>query len=374
MTTQSHSVLSNRSEQLEELQTILTTRLAGHVSQLRLIESEDGITLRGYCKSFYVKQMAQELLKQLGNFRVIANELAVGHQDNQSTGSDGVFPFGTVFYPSGFAESGEVAFMHALKIIMANQGLLWMLNVESSSPQNSEDHRFPGIRETLERWGTIPKQSPASTVAELGFDVRKVTATSEEPVKTCIEFLNFNRVDLVVLAARQHDSMVSWFEKTIGQPLSRMAGQPTLFIPKDVDGFVSKVDGSVRLQNILIPIAGKPCANESLDFAKRLIQSLEQPSGTVTLLHVGTLESCPHIEPPEVAGWTWVVQVLAGSPADTILQRAEQLDADLIVMTTDGPDRFIDKFLGTTSERLLRKSNCPVVVLPVDQIFTEAVD
>jgi len=372
--TQSNSVPSNRFEHLEELETILTTRLAGHVSQLQLIESEDGITLRGYCKSFYAKQMAQELLNQLGNFRLIANELEVSFEDNRSTGTDGICLIGSVFYPSGFSESSEVAFMHALKITMANQGLLWMLNVERRSLQNSEDHQFPSIRETLERWGSIPEDTPKSGVAILGFDVRKVTAASEEPVKTCIEFLNFYRVDLVVLAAPQHDSMVSWFEKKIGQPSTRVAGQPTLFIPKDVDGFVSKVDGSVCLQNILIPITGKPCANESLDFSQRLIRSLEQPHGTVTLLHVGTRESCPHIEPPEVAGWTWVLQILSGNPAETILQKAEQLDADLIVMTTDGPDRFIDMFLGTTSERLLRRSNCPIIVLPVDQIFTEAIN
>jgi len=369
--TLSDLVPTSRPEHVEELETMLTTRLAGHVSQLQVIESEDGITVRGYCKSFYVKQMAQELLKQLDSFRMITNELVVGYEDDHSTDSDGVCPIRTVFYPSGFAESGEVAFMHALKITMANQGLLWMLNVESNSLQNSDDHQFPGIRETLERWGTIPEDSPKSGIAGIGFDVRKVTATSDEPVRTCIEFLSFYHVDLVVLAARQHDSMVTWFEKTIGQPVSRVAGQPTLFIPKDVDGFVSKVDGSVRLKNILIPITGKPCANESLDFAQRLIQSLEQPYGTVTLLHVGTLDTCPHIEPPEVLGWTWVVQILPGNPADTILQQADRLDADLIVMTTDGPDRFIDKFLGTTSERLLRRSKCPIIVLPVNKIFTE---
>jgi len=284
-----------------------------------------------------------------------------------------ICPIGTVFYPSGFTESGDAAFMHALKITMANKGLLWMLNVDNSAPQDTEAHQFPGIRNTLESWGVIPAESEKSEVAKLGFDVRKVCATSRDPITTCLDFLSFYNVDLVVLEARQHDSMISWFEKTIGQPISRVTGQPTLFIPKDVDGFVSKVDGSVRLTKILIPITGKPCARESFDFAQRLIQSLEQPHGTVTLLHVGTLDTLPHIEPPDVAGWTWFVQTLPGNPAETILQQADQLDVDLIVMTTDGPDRFLDNFLGTTSERVLRKSNCPIVVLPVEQIFSEEI-
>jgi len=371
--TQQKSELSERSDFLEQLELIVMTRLARHVSQVQLIESADGLTLRGSCKSFHAKQMAQELLMQFGNFRVIANELAVGYMDNQSIGTDCVRPIGTVFYPSGFAESGEVAFMHALKITMANQGLLWMLNVERSSVQDPEDHQFPGIRNTLERWGTIPEDSPKSEVARLGFDVQKVSVTSQTPIDKCIEFLSFYRVDLVVLTIRQHDSIVSWFEKTIAQPISRVSGQPTLFIPKDVDGFVSKSDGSVRLNNILIPITGKPCPGESLGFAERLIHSLQQPSGTVTLLHVGNLDTLPQVEPPEVAGWNWVVKTLPGNPADTILEQAKHLHADLIVMTTDGPNRFIDKYLGTTSERVLRKSVCPIVVLPIDRIETESI-
>jgi len=359
-------------DHLEELETIVMNRLAGHVSQIQMTESADGLTLRGSCKSFYAKQMVQELLMQIGNFRVTANQIAVVSTDYPATDTDGVCPIGTVFYPSGFAESGEVAFMHALKITMANQGLLWMLNVERSSQENPEDHQFPGIRQTLERWGSIPINSPKSEVAKLGFDVQKVAATSQDPVGKSIEFLSLYSVDLVVLTLRQHDTIVSWFEKKLGQPISRITGQPTLFIPEDEDGFVSKSDGSVRITNILIPITGKPCPRESLEFAKRLIHSLQQPSGTVTLLHVGNMDTLPQIEPPEVSGWTWVVQTLPGNPADTILQQAEHLDVDLIVMTTDGPDRFIDKFLGTTSERVLRKSKCPIVVLPIDRVDTES--
>ena len=369
---QSNPLSSNRSEHLKELETIVTIRLAGHVSQVQLIESTDGVRLRGSCKSFYAKQMAQELLMQIGNFQLLVNEMEVGYFDNRIIDHDPerVCRIGTVFYPSGFSESGEVAFIHALKITMANQGLLWMLNVENNSLQDSEDHQFPGIRKTLECWGTIPEGSPKSEVVKLGFDVQKVTATSQNPIDKCIEFLSFYRVDLVVLTIRQHDSMVGWFEKTIGQPISRVAGQPTLFIPKDVDGFVSGSDGSVRITNILIPITGKPCPRGSLGFAKRLIHSLKQPMGTVTLLHVGDLDTLPHVEPPEVAGWNWVVQTLPGNPADTILQQAERLLVDTIVMTTDGPDRFIDKYFGTTSERVLRESRCPIVVLPVSRIDT----
>jgi len=76
--------LGDRSDFLEELEMFVMTRLAGHESQVQLIESPDGLTLRGSCKSFHAKQMSKELLMQFGNFRVIANELEVGYVDNLS--------------------------------------------------------------------------------------------------------------------------------------------------------------------------------------------------------------------------------------------------------------------------------------------------
>ena len=42
---------------------------------------------------------------------------------------------------------------------------------------------------------------------------------------------------------------------------------------------------------------------------------------------------------------------------------------DLMVMTTDGPDGFLDGLRGTTSERVLRKAHCPVADLPVGSMF-----
>jgi len=59
----------------------------------------------------------------------------------------------------------------------------------------------------------------------------------------------------------------------------------------------------------------------------------------------------------------------AGEPADIILQAAAQLCSDLIVMTTDGPDGFLDGLRGTTSERVLRKATCPVANLPVGSML-----
>jgi hypothetical protein len=136
-----------------------------------------------------------------------------------------------------------------------------------------------------------------------------------------------------------------------------------------VEGFVSRRDGSISLRNILIPVTSKPCPQPGLEAAARLIRNLQLPAGIVTLLHVGSAAEMPSVKLPEDTDWTWNRVAEAGEPAETILQTARELRADLIVMTTDGPDGFLDGLRGTTSERVLREARCPVANLPVGSML-----
>jgi len=101
----------------------------------------------------------------------------------------------------------------------------------------------------------------------------------------------------------------------------------------------------------------------------RLIRNLQLPAGNVTLLHVGSASDAPTIKTPDDTGWAWNRLAREGGPAEIILQTAESTAADLIVMTTDGPDGFLDGLRGTTSERVLRHARCPVANLPVGSIL-----
>ena len=135
----------------------------------------------------------------------------------------------SIFHPSDFSEASEVAFVHALKIALVAGAKLTMLHVEASPGAEWQD--FPGVRETLERWGLIPKDSPKSAVRQLGIKVAKVLRLSKDPVKACLGFLEENPTDLIVLAVRQHEGRMRWLGKSVGEPIARRAGQMTLFIP-----------------------------------------------------------------------------------------------------------------------------------------------
>jgi len=273
----------------------------------------------------------------------------------------------SIFHPSDFSEASEVAFAHALKIALVLKAKLQMLHV--SAKPGGEWQDFPGVRATLERWGLIPKDSPKSAVANLGIEVRKVVAAGENPAKACLAFLEKNPADLIVLAVHQDEGRMRWLHKHVGEPIAHGSGQMTLFIPHGVEGFVSRQDGSVSLRNVLIPITRKPRPQPAVEATGRLIRNLQLPAGNVTLLHVGSASDAPTIKTPDDTGWAWNRLAREGGPAEIILQTAESTAADLIVMTTDGPDGFLDGLRGTTSERVLRHARCPVANLPVGSIL-----
>jgi len=57
------------------------------------------------------------------------------------------------------------------------------------------------------------------------------------------------------------------------------------------------------------------------------------------------------------------VEVVAGAHYQTIIDRAEQLDADLIVMGEHRRDVLLDLFRGSTGERIIRFGTRPVLVV-----------
>ena len=269
----------------------------------------------------------------------------------------------SVLHPTDFSEASRVAFHHALKTALATQSRLTLLNVSSGA--TSDWSEFPGVRESLERWGVLPKGSEKSAVGELGLKVSKVVADDAEPVDAVISYLDKHPADLIVLATSQRDGRARWLGKSVSEPVTRKAGEMTLLIPGDAEGFVSARDGSVNLKKVLIPITRIPPAQPALNTAARLVQRWNCPEGTFILVHVGKSDTMPACRCPEIPGWTWEKELRTGAVIDEIVNAAKDHEADLIVMSTDGRNGFLDGLRGSHSERVLRHGAAPLLTIPV---------
>jgi nucleotide-binding universal stress UspA family protein len=155
-----------------------------------------------------------------------------------------------------------------------------------------------------------------------------------------------------------------WLRKSVSEPLARKSGQATLFVPAGVPGFVSLDDGSVSLKSILIPVADSPNPQPAVTGAARLVRRLGVPSGTLTLLSVGGPGPVDKFHCPDVAGWTWQTRTPDGDVTKRILETADEVDADLIVMGTAGHHGFLDALRGSTTEQVLQKATCPLLAVP----------
>ena len=276
-----------------------------------------------------------------------------------------------VFHPSDFTPASEVAFVHALKAALVAKAELTILHV---SPKHElEWTEFPGVRATLERWGLLPKHSAQADVAKLGINIKKVQARHDDPVESVTNYLGTHNTDLIVLATDQQKERAQWLSQSIAAPIARKSRQMTLFIPKGIEGFVSAGDGSVSLTSILIPVAETPAAQPAIQAAARMANRLGLPSGVFTILHVGETAGIPQVKSPDVAGWSWNTVVRQGDVVDVISETASAVRAGLIVLTTEGRNGFLDALRGSHSERILRKTPCPLLAIPASGFMASVV-
>jgi nucleotide-binding universal stress UspA family protein len=59
----------------------------------------------------------------------------------------------------------------------------------------------------------------------------------------------------------------------------------------------------------------------------------------------------------------WKTEVATGDPANAIVQAAQDLGVDLIVMATHGRTGLQHVFLGSVAEKVIRHAPCPVLAI-----------
>ena len=173
----------------------------------------------------------------------------------------------SILHPSDFSTGSLTAFHHALKAAIIAKSKFTILHVSPEAGAAWTD--FPGVRETLERWGLLPEGSPKSAIPQMGIDVREIVARGDNPTKSVLRHLESNPADLIVLATHSQER-ATWLRHSVTEPIARRSGEMTLFIPDGAAGFVSAADGSIILERILIPIAATPDPQPALAAAARL--------------------------------------------------------------------------------------------------------
>jgi len=139
----------------------------------------------------------------------------------------------------------------------------------------------------------------------------------------------------------------------------------TLFVPASAKrNLVALADGDLTLASVLVPVDDRPSPRAAIEFARRVAEVIGDKRVPIVVLHVGDQDSGSSFESTD--GDTWAFERLqrTGDPVEQILETAEEIGANLVVMPTAGRNGFLDAMRGSTTERVLRRAPCPVLAVP----------
>jgi len=268
-----------------------------------------------------------------------------------------------VFHPSDFSEGDLPAFAHALRIAVAARGTLNLLHVAPKG-SSADWNNFPSSTQTLKEWGLLPMDAQRDALAELGLGVRKVERAGDDPVAEIADHIRRHETDLVVLSTHQRQGLSRWTHSSIAEKTAHKTRAMTLFVPRRVQGFVSRETGAINLRNIFVPLAKAPDPTLSVAAAAAVAELLTPLEVKFHLFHAGAEEDMPATPRLDKPGWAWERTAWEGDPVEHILNAAEEREADLIVMATRGHHEFLDALRGSVTERVLRGARCPVLAVP----------
>lgn len=272
-----------------------------------------------------------------------------------------------IFHPTDFSPASMAAFGYALKLSLGMRSNLTIMHVDPARA-DPDFEEFPRVRATLSRWDILREGATKEDLLALDLGVCKIRAMGENPVSSILQLLWRRPADLMVLATHPQDRLDQWLSEPIGESLARKSRTMSLFVPDQSRGLVSLDTGAVRLQRILIPVDHRPLAQAAVDAACMITAALGVQDASFELLHVGAKANMPNLHLPRQEGWTWNQSVTAGVVVDEIFDVATWLQPDLIVMATEWKHGFLDALRGSTTERVLRRTTCPLLAVPVSYI------
>jgi len=192
--------------------------------------------------------------------------------------------------------------------------------------------------------------------------------------------------DLLVVGTRGKTGLAHVLLGSTAERVVRGAPCPVLAVrteqaDNEDEGVLSR---PVTLEHILVPVDFSDCSLDALEYAVVVAQ---QAKASLMLLHVlepvsyGLDFTLSHIRTREQVRESWTkrleelasshqhshvqveYQLRGGLPADSILDSAQTLPCDLIVMGTHGRRGISHALSGSVAEAILRKSRCPVLTV-----------
>jgi nucleotide-binding universal stress UspA family protein len=289
-----------------------------------------------------------------------------------------------ILFPTDFSAASRAALDHALlwtELANAELVLLHVLSPRTADPFNPE-HRFPSPEEFEERLHQLADSEMALFVpkTEKPLRIRQLVRRAPEVERGILEFAESEDVDLVVLGTHGRRGPAHLLIGSTAAEILRRSERAVLVVPSRSERQAG------RLRRILAPTDFSASARHAIAHARELaaatgarlelfhvLPSLEVPlpmnpgsfgGGIVSELEPAARAALDELAAAAGPAVEIETEVWQGPAAATILNRAAETEADLIVLATHGHTGLDRLLLGSVTEKVARLSRCPVLVLP----------
>ena len=192
-------------------------------------------------------------------------------------------------------------------------------------------------------------------------------------------------IDLVIAATRGRSGLKRLILGSVTERLMRVLPCPLLVVHSPEHEFVNPISQEIRLNKILVGCDFSPDSDLAFQHALSLAQEFEadlhlahviEPSVSSELLkpdralsaeiqqglHQRFTEKLINMIPEDARNWcTPETRILEGQPYETLIKYAETNAMDMIVLGVRGHGLVKTLLLGSTTDRVVRHSACPVL-------------
>jgi nucleotide-binding universal stress UspA family protein len=192
-------------------------------------------------------------------------------------------------------------------------------------------------------------------------------------------------IDLVITATRGRSGFKRLILGSVTERLMRTLSCPLLVVRSHEHELVDKPQQGIKLQKILVGCDFSPDSGQAFAYGLSLAQEflaelhlahVIEPPAQPNLIkeealvpgqvqeeyHDLLIQKLKDMVPDEAANWcTPQTSIMQGPPHDELVKYAHTRDIDMIVLGVRGHGLVKTLFLGSTTDRVIRDSPCPVL-------------
>jgi nucleotide-binding universal stress UspA family protein len=208
--------------------------------------------------------------------------------------------------------------------------------------------------------------------------VRRVRPVNADDVARVIaEVAGEQRAELIVMSTHGRGGLGRWVYGSVADGVLQQSTTPVLLVPPQADRPLP----TDRRLRVLVPLDGSQLAEEAIETADLLAGTLD---AELTLLRVVDLPPYPlnyapydldaerdaareylqtHVERLDAQHTTVAARATIGNPSWMVASVAHDIDADVVVMATNGRTGLARLVVGSVATATLRRAETPVLLV-----------